>query len=166
MNFKFYQMVVKNTFLHFDIQEEVFVKQPLGFESEEYPNHVYRLESCKQSQTSCEGMVRHVCHLSPGEWIKVRVSDNTLFIKKSWYDIILAQVYVDDIIFGSTDETLSTEFVDVMNKKFKMSMMGEKTFFLGLPVKQLAYGFLFVKLSTSLASWRCFVSSIINERRP
>ncbi|GKF91180.1 putative ribonuclease H-like domain-containing protein, partial [Tanacetum coccineum] len=51
-------------------------------------------------------------------------------------DILLVQVYVDDIIFGSTKKSLSTEFEQLMHKKFQMSSMGELTFFLGLQVEQ------------------------------
>ncbi|GJS49211.1 putative ribonuclease H-like domain-containing protein [Tanacetum coccineum] len=62
--------------------------------------------------------------------------DKTLFIKKIKNDILLVQVYVDDIIFGSTKESLSTEFEQLMHKRFQMSSMGELTFFLGLQVEQ------------------------------
>ncbi|GJT47505.1 putative ribonuclease H-like domain-containing protein [Tanacetum coccineum] len=51
-------------------------------------------------------------------------------------DILLVQVYIDDIIFGSTKKSLCTEFEKMMHKKFQMSSMGELTFFLGLQVKQ------------------------------
>ncbi|GKE26013.1 putative ribonuclease H-like domain-containing protein, partial [Tanacetum coccineum] len=60
----------------------------------------------------------------------------TLFIKKNKSDIILVQVYVDDIIFGSTKKSICIEFEEVMHKQFQMSSMGELTFFLGLQVKQ------------------------------
>ncbi|GKB19732.1 putative ribonuclease H-like domain-containing protein [Tanacetum coccineum] len=62
--------------------------------------------------------------------------DKTLFIKKDKGDILLVQVYVDDIIFGSTKKSLCIEFESLMHKKFQMSSMGELTFFLGLQVKQ------------------------------
>ncbi|GJU58666.1 ribonuclease H-like domain-containing protein [Tanacetum coccineum] len=62
--------------------------------------------------------------------------DKTLFIKKKKSDIMLVQVYVDDIIFGSTKKSMCTEFEDCMHKRFQMSSMGELTFFLGLQVKQ------------------------------
>ncbi|GKB04722.1 putative ribonuclease H-like domain-containing protein [Tanacetum coccineum] len=62
--------------------------------------------------------------------------DKTLFIKKVKSDILLVQVYVDDIIFGSTKKELCTEFDTLMHKKFQMSSMGELTFFLGLQVTQ------------------------------
>ncbi|GJR10829.1 putative ribonuclease H-like domain-containing protein, partial [Tanacetum coccineum] len=62
--------------------------------------------------------------------------DKTLFIKRFKGDILLVQVYVDDIIFGSTKKGLCTEFEKLMHKKFQMSSMGELTFFLGLQVTQ------------------------------
>ncbi|GJR28792.1 putative ribonuclease H-like domain-containing protein [Tanacetum coccineum] len=62
--------------------------------------------------------------------------DKTLFIKKDKGDILLVQVYVDDIIFGSTKKSLCVEFEQIMHKRFQMSSMGELTFFLGLQVKQ------------------------------
>ncbi|GJS18760.1 putative ribonuclease H-like domain-containing protein [Tanacetum coccineum] len=66
--------------------------------------------------------------------------DKTLFIKKDKHDIILVQVYVDDIIFGSTKKSWCDEFEALMKSKFQMSSMGELTFFLGLQVKQKADG--------------------------
>ncbi|GJR05569.1 putative ribonuclease H-like domain-containing protein [Tanacetum coccineum] len=62
--------------------------------------------------------------------------DKTLFIKKKKSDIMLVQVYVDGIIFGSTKKSMCTEFEDCMHKRFQMSSMGKLTFFLGLQVKQ------------------------------
>ncbi|GJR77583.1 retrovirus-related pol polyprotein from transposon TNT 1-94 [Tanacetum coccineum] len=64
------------------------------------------------------------------------IIDKTLFIKKDKGDILLVQVYVDVIIFGSTNKSLCTEFESLMHKKFQMSSMGELTFFLGLQVMQ------------------------------
>lgn len=58
--------------------------------------------------------------------------DNTLFIKELGSNLILAQVYVNYIIFGSTNEEMSKQFTVVLTKKFEMSMMGELTFFLDL----------------------------------
>ncbi|GJU49796.1 putative ribonuclease H-like domain-containing protein [Tanacetum coccineum] len=62
--------------------------------------------------------------------------DKTLFIKRHKGDILLVQVYVDDIIFGSTKKELCLAFKKLMHEKFQMSSMGELTFFLGLQVKQ------------------------------
>jgi len=62
--------------------------------------------------------------------------EKTLFIKKSNSEIILVQIYVDDIFFGATQDSLCEEFVAAMQGEFEMSMMGELPFFLGLLVKQ------------------------------
>jgi len=66
--------------------------------------------------------------------------DKTLFIRKLNNDIILVQVYVDDIIFGYTNESLCQGFVSTMQGEFEMSIMGELNFFLGLQVKQMKNG--------------------------
>ena len=66
--------------------------------------------------------------------------DKTLFIKKVNNDLLIVQIYVDDIIFGSTNETLCKEFSCCMQKEFEMSMIGELNFFLGLQVKQMEHG--------------------------
>jgi hypothetical protein len=62
--------------------------------------------------------------------------DKTLFIRKNFKDIILVQVYVDDIIFGSTNEAWCKDFEELMKSEFEMSAMGQMTFFLGLQVQQ------------------------------
>ncbi len=62
--------------------------------------------------------------------------DTTLFQKESGRHFILVQIYVDDIIFGATDESLCKEFSDLMQAEFEMRMMGELKFFLGLQIKQ------------------------------
>jgi len=67
-------------------------------------------------------------------------TDKTLFIKKVFNDTILVQVYVDDIIFGSTNQNLCEQFVRAMQGEFEMSMMGELNYFLGLQIKQLNHG--------------------------
>ncbi|GJT34256.1 putative ribonuclease H-like domain-containing protein [Tanacetum coccineum] len=66
--------------------------------------------------------------------------DKTLFLKKDKKDIMLVQVYVDDIIFGSIRKSWCDEFKALMKGRFEMSSMGELTFFLGLQVKQIPDG--------------------------
>nr|KYP50154.1 Copia protein [Cajanus cajan] len=66
--------------------------------------------------------------------------DNTLFVKKFKNDTMYVQIYVDDIIFGSTNTSLCKEFAKTMQGEFEMSMMGELTFFLGLQIKQMHDG--------------------------
>ncbi|GJV20257.1 putative ribonuclease H-like domain-containing protein [Tanacetum coccineum] len=64
--------------------------------------------------------------------------------------ILLVQVYVDDIIFGSTKKSLCVEFEHMMHKRFQMSSMGELTFFLGLQVKQKMMESSLAKTSSTL----------------
>jgi len=67
---------------------------------------------------------------------KIGKADTTLFTRKIKNDIFVCQIYVDDIIFGSTNQTFCEEFSRIMTKRFEMSMMGELMFFLGFQVKQ------------------------------
>ncbi|KAJ9561323.1 hypothetical protein OSB04_006483 [Centaurea solstitialis] len=125
---KVYQMDVKSAFLNGQLREEVYVKQPPGFESEKYPNHVYFLDKALYGlKQAGHGYIRGT-------------TDITLFYKNQGNDILLVQVYVDDIIFGSTDISMCKEFEFLMQSEFEMSMMGELTFFLGLQVKQSSEG--------------------------
>lgn len=62
--------------------------------------------------------------------------DKTLFIKKEKKDISITQVYVDDIVFGSTSNRLVKQFADCMSKEFEMSIVGELSFLLGLQINQ------------------------------
>ncbi|XP_022635944.1 uncharacterized protein LOC111241577 [Vigna radiata var. radiata] len=130
-------MDVKSAFLNGYIKEEVYVEQPPGFEDFENPNHVYKLRK------ALYGLKQ-----APRSWYK-RLSEflvrkgfsrgkvnSTLFIKSSNEDKLYVQIYVDDIIFGSTNPMLCKEFSKIMQEEFEMSMMGELTYFLGLQVKQ------------------------------
>ncbi|GJW47064.1 putative ribonuclease H-like domain-containing protein [Tanacetum coccineum] len=137
MGFPVYQMDVKSAFLYGTIEEEVYVHQPPGFVDPAHPNKVYKVIKALYG-----------LHQAPRAWYETLSSfllkngfrrgtiDKTLFIKKNKSDIMLVQVYVDDIIFGSTTQSMCTEFEDCMHKRFQMSSMGELTFFLGLQVKQ------------------------------
>ncbi|GJS93448.1 retrovirus-related pol polyprotein from transposon TNT 1-94 [Tanacetum coccineum] len=137
MNFKVYQMDVKSAFLNGKLKEEVYVKQPPGFESSEFPDYVCKLDKAlyglKQAPRAWYETLS--TFLIQNKFTKGRI-DNTLFIYKSKGDVLLVQVYVDDIIFGSTSYKLCKQFEKLMTKKFEMSMMGELTYFLGLQIKQ------------------------------
>ncbi|KAD1053243.1 hypothetical protein E3N88_43364 [Mikania micrantha] len=140
-NFKVFQMDVKSAFLYRRIDEEVHVCQAPGFEDPKFPNHVCKLDKALYG-----------LHQAPRKWYETLSSfllsnhfkrgtiDKTLFFKKSNQHIMLVQIYVDDIIFGSTNESLCKDFESLMKSKFEMSSMGELTFFLGLQVKQTPTG--------------------------
>ncbi|GKA04609.1 retrovirus-related pol polyprotein from transposon TNT 1-94 [Tanacetum coccineum] len=74
---------------------------------------------------------------------KMGMVDNTLFTKKKSSNLIIVQIYVDDIIFGSTCQDMCDEFAKIMHDEFEMSMMGELNFFLGLQIKQMEDGIFF-----------------------
>jgi hypothetical protein len=139
--FKLYQMDVKNAFLNGPIKEEVYVEQPPGFEDSEYPNHVYKLSKAlyrlKQAPRAWYECLRDFL-ITNG--FKVRKADPTLFTKTIAKDLFVCQIYVDDIIFGSTNKSTREEFSRIMIQKFEMSMMGELKYFLGFQIKQLQEG--------------------------
>nr|GEX10366.1 putative ribonuclease H-like domain-containing protein [Tanacetum cinerariifolium] len=124
-------------------EEEVYVCQPHRFEDPDFPDKVYKVEK------AIYGL-----HQAPRAWyetlstylldnrFKRRQIDKTLFIKTNKGDILLVQVYFDDIIFGSTKKEMCDAFEILMHEKFQMSSIGELTFFLGLQVKPKKEGIL------------------------
>nr|GEU65275.1 retrovirus-related Pol polyprotein from transposon TNT 1-94 [Tanacetum cinerariifolium] len=137
MDFMVYQMDVKSAFLYGTIKQEVYVCQPTGFEEHDYPDKVYKVVKAF-----------HRLHQAPRAWYETLANyllengfqkgkiDQILYIKRQKGDILLVQIYVDDIIFGSTNKDLCKAFEKLIKDKFQMSSMGELTLFLGLQVKQ------------------------------
>nr|GEY36695.1 uncharacterized mitochondrial protein AtMg00810-like [Tanacetum cinerariifolium] len=119
------------------VKEEVYVTQPKGFVDPQHPKKVYKVVKALYG-----------LHQAPRAWYATLSTfllkhgyrrgtiDKTLFLKKNNRDIILVQVYVDDIIFGSTKKAWCDEFEALMKGEFQMSAIGELTFFLGLQVQQ------------------------------
>ncbi|GJX70473.1 putative ribonuclease H-like domain-containing protein [Tanacetum coccineum] len=117
-----YQMDVKSAFLYGKINEEVYVSQPPGFLDSKYPEKVYKVVKALYG-----------LHQAPRAWYATLSTfllkngyrrgtiDKTLFLKKDKHDIILVQVYVDDIIFGSTKKSWCDEFEALMKSRFQMS---------------------------------------------
>nr|GEU85406.1 retrotransposon protein, putative, unclassified [Tanacetum cinerariifolium] len=124
-------------FLYEKTKEGIYVCQPLGFKDHDFPDKVYKVEKALYG-----------LHQAPKAWYETLSTylidngfqrgkiDKTLFIRRHKDDILLVQVYIDDIIFGSTKKELYNAFEKMMHEKFQMSSMGELTFFLGLKVKQ------------------------------
>ena len=140
-NFKLYQMDVKSAFLNGPIQELVYIEQPPGFKDPKFPNHVYKLQKVlyglKQAPRAWYECLKEFL-LKQG--FEIGKADPTLFTHKVGKDIFVCQIYVDDIIFGSTNHTFCEEFSRIMTKRFEMSMMGELKFFLGFQIKQVKDG--------------------------
>jgi hypothetical protein len=124
-DFKLYQMDVKSDFLNGPIKEEVYVEQPPGFEDQEYPNHVYKLHKAlyelKQAPRAWYERLRDF--LTQNDF-KIGKADSTLFTRKVDKDLFICQIYIDDIIFGSTNQSFCDEFSKIMTDRFKISMMG------------------------------------------
>nr|GEW44495.1 hypothetical protein [Tanacetum cinerariifolium]GEX00267.1 hypothetical protein [Tanacetum cinerariifolium] len=143
-SFTVYQMDVKTTFLYGPLKEEVYVNQKDGFVDPHHPNKVYRLKKelygLKQAPRA---WYDELSNFLVSKGFSKRSSkgfiDPTLFITKHGEDIFLSQIYIDDIIFGSTNPKLSKRFKNNANK-FKMSMMRELIFFLGIQIHQFQRG--------------------------
>ncbi|GJY47938.1 putative ribonuclease H-like domain-containing protein, partial [Tanacetum coccineum] len=137
MGFLVYQMDVKSAFLYGTIEEEVYVTQPPGFKDPNNPAKVYKVVKALYGlHQAPRAWYETLANYLLGNRFKRGKIDQTLFIKKQKRDILLVQVYVDDIIFGSTNKDLCTAFEKLMKDKFQMSSIGELTFFLGLQVQQ------------------------------
>ena len=114
MDFKLYQMDVKSAFLNGYITEEVYVAQPSGFENHDFPNHVFKLTKAlyglKQAPRAWYERLSNF--LNKNGFARGKI-DNTLFIKVKNKDMLIVQIYVDDIIFGATNENMCKEFAKV-----------------------------------------------------
>nr|GEV09690.1 retrovirus-related Pol polyprotein from transposon TNT 1-94 [Tanacetum cinerariifolium] len=141
MNFIVYQMDVKSAFLNGKLKEEVYVKQPPGFESNEFPSHVCKLDKAlyglKQAPRAWYETLS--TFLTEHEFVRGKIY-NTLFVYKTQTDVIFVQIYVDDIIVGSTSTKLCKQFPKLMTQRYEMSMMGVITYFLGFQIKQSERG--------------------------
>nr|GEV10886.1 retrovirus-related Pol polyprotein from transposon TNT 1-94 [Tanacetum cinerariifolium] len=140
-NMTIYQMDVKTAFLNGELREEVYVSQSKGFVDPDHPTHVYRLKKAlyglKQApRVWYDTLLRF---LLDNKFSNGAVNP-TLFTQKTGKHILLVQIYVDDIIFSLTDPKACDIFSNEMSSKFKMSMMGQMSFFLGLQVSQSPRG--------------------------
>jgi hypothetical protein len=139
--FKLYRMNVKSAFLNGVIQEEVYVRQPPGFESPKYADRVYKLLKALYGlkQAPQAWYARFKTFLLEHGYVMGSV-DKTLFTLNHDTDFLLVQIYVDDIIFGGSSRTLVSRYQEMMESEFQMSRMGELTSFLGIQVKQTKEG--------------------------
>jgi hypothetical protein len=133
------QMDVKNAFLNGDLQEEVYMVPPLGVSHNQGEVCKLRKALYGLKQAPRAWYERLSIFLLENGFEKGHV-DNTLFRKTLKTDILIVQIYVDDIIFGSTNASLCKSFSKLMQDEFEMSMMGELTFFLGIQINQRKEG--------------------------
>ncbi|GJZ95597.1 retrovirus-related pol polyprotein from transposon TNT 1-94 [Tanacetum coccineum] len=141
MNMVIYQMDVKTAFLNGNLREEVYVSQPDGFVDPDKPNYVYKLKKAlyglKQAPRAWYDMLSSF--LITNDFSKGPV-DPTLLIRREGKELLLVQIYVGDIIFAASTPELCDLFAKIMCSKFKMSMMGKISFFLGLQISQSPRG--------------------------
>ncbi|GJR31264.1 retrovirus-related pol polyprotein from transposon TNT 1-94 [Tanacetum coccineum] len=140
-SFPVYQMDVKTTFLNGPLKEEVYVNQSDGFIDPHHHDKVYHLKKelygLKQAPRTWYDELSNFL-VSKGS-LKGFI-DPTLFTTKKGEDILLVQIYVDDIIFGSTNLKISKKFEKLVHNKFEMSMIRELKFFLGIQIHQSLCG--------------------------
>jgi hypothetical protein len=124
--FKLHQMDVKSAFLNGVLEEEVYVRQPPGFESEKYSHRVYKLRKAlyglKQTPRAWYGRLRGSLLERGFETGKV---DQILFLIRQGRNILIVQVYVDDVVFRGLANSLVARFAEDMSREFEMSMMGK-----------------------------------------
>nr|GFA16586.1 retrovirus-related Pol polyprotein from transposon TNT 1-94 [Tanacetum cinerariifolium] len=141
MNMVVYQMDVKTAFLNGNLREEVYVSHPDGFVDPDNRNHVYKLKKAlyglKQAPRAWYDMLSSF--LLSQDFSKGSV-DPTLFIRRNGTELLLVKIYVDNIIFAASTLELCDLFANLMCSKFKMSMMGKISFFLGLQISQSPRG--------------------------
>ncbi|GJU36950.1 retrovirus-related pol polyprotein from transposon TNT 1-94 [Tanacetum coccineum] len=153
MNMVVYQIDVKTTFLNGILREEVYVSQLDEFVDPDNPNHVYKLKKAfyglKQAPRAWYDLLSSF--LLSQKFSK-RIVDPILFIRREGKDILLVQIYVDDIIFTSTKPDLYESFSKIMCSKFKMSMMVKLSFFLGLQISKCPRGIILNQSKYALES--------------
>ncbi|GJZ10908.1 retrovirus-related pol polyprotein from transposon TNT 1-94 [Tanacetum coccineum] len=128
-----YQMDVKTDFLNGPLKEEVYVSQPDGFVVHDHLEKIYRVRKALYGlKQAPRAWYDELSTFLMSKGFTKGTIDPTLFTIRHGEEIILVQIYVDDIIFGSTNPKLSKKFEKLMHNRFKMSLMGEMKFFLGL----------------------------------
>ncbi|GJY26830.1 retrovirus-related pol polyprotein from transposon TNT 1-94 [Tanacetum coccineum] len=140
-SFPIYQMDVKMAFLNGPLKEEVYVAQPKGFVDPDHPEKVYLLRKALYGlKQAPRAWYDELSNFLMSKGFTKGTIDPTLFKIKYGEDILLVQIYVDDIIFGSTNPKYSKRFEKLMHSRFEMSLMGEMKFFLGLQIHQSPKG--------------------------
>ena len=134
-------MDVKSALLSGILHKEAFVEQPKGFENPHFPNHVYNLNKALYGlKQAPQAWYERLTNFLIEKGYKRGGVDKTPFIMHFDTSIIIAQIYVNDIVFCSTSTSKVQEFVSQMREEFEMSMVSKLNFLLGLQVKQIESG--------------------------
>jgi hypothetical protein len=125
----------------------VYVEQPKGFVEPGFPNHVYKLKKALYGLKQAPGAwYERLTQFLINQGYRKEGSDKTLFVKENGGNLMIAQIYVDDIVFGGMLNQMVQHFVQQMQSEFEMSLVGELSYFLGLQVKQME-DFIFISQS-------------------
>jgi len=138
LKFKLFQMDVKSVFLNGYLNEKVYVEQPKGFIDPSFPSHVYRLKKALYGlKQAPRAWYERLTQFLVNQGYRKGGTDKTLFVKDDNGRLMIAHIYVDDIVFGGMLNKMVQHFVQQMQSKFEMSLVGELNYFLGLQVKQM-----------------------------
>jgi len=138
LKFKLFQMDVKSAFLNGYLNEKVYVEQPKGFIDPSFPSHVYRLKKALYGlKQAPRAWYERLTQFLVNQGYRKGGTDKTLFVKDDNGRLMIAHIYVDDIVFGGMSNKMVQHFVQQMQSKFEMSLVGELNYFLGLQVKQM-----------------------------
>jgi hypothetical protein len=137
LGFKLYQMDVRNAFLNGALPVEVYVEQPKGFQDPHHPQHVYKLKKALYGlKQAPRALYERLTTYLLARGFTRGYADRALFIRSQHENKLIAQIYVDDIIFGTTVDSRDHQFSNEIKQEFDMSMIEELNYFLGLQVKQ------------------------------
>ncbi|GJQ94307.1 retrovirus-related pol polyprotein from transposon TNT 1-94 [Tanacetum coccineum] len=140
-SFLVYQMNIKTIFIYGPLRKEVYVNQPDGFVDPYHLDQVYRIKKALYGlKHAPRAWYDELFNFLASKGFSKGSIDPNLFITKHGKDILLVKIYVDDIIFGSTNPKLSKRFEKLMHNKFEISIMGELKFFLGIQIHQFPHG--------------------------
>nr|GFA45256.1 retrovirus-related Pol polyprotein from transposon TNT 1-94 [Tanacetum cinerariifolium] len=140
-SFPIYQIDVKMTFLNGPLKKEVYVAQPDGFVDPDHPEKVYRPKKAHYGlKQALRAWYDKLSKFLTSKGFTKGTIDLTLFTIRYGEDILLVQIYVDDIIFGSTNHKYTKRFEKLTYSRFEMSLLGEMKFFLGLQIHQSPRG--------------------------
>ncbi|GKD45869.1 retrovirus-related pol polyprotein from transposon TNT 1-94 [Tanacetum coccineum] len=134
-------MDVKTAFLNGPMKEEVYVNHPDGFVDPDHPEKVYRLRKALYGlKQAPRAWYDELSTFLMSKGFTKGTIDPTLFTIRYEEDILLVQIYVDDIIFGSTNLKFFKRFEKLMHSRFEMSLTGEINFFFILQIHQSPQG--------------------------
>lgn len=128
-------MDVKSTFLNGELEEEVFIKKPKGFQQSEKEDYVCRLKKplyvLKEAPT---GWYAHLDKHIHQKGFKKCIPNSNLYLQMDNNNLTIIEVYVDNIIFGSNDDQVSKKFSTEIESEFEMYLLGELAYFLGFQI--------------------------------